>query len=76
MITLEVESYCHKCDRFKPVAHRSATMLVANLLGPVGSIVSDVVVRCENAEVCRATEQLIRAEITAKEGEEEQHEIS
>ena len=69
MITLEVESYCHKCGRFDPVAHRSATILVASLLGPVDSIVSDVVVRCKNTEVCRATEQLIRAEITAKEGE-------
>lgn len=70
MITLEVESYCHKCDRFRPVAHRSATLIVASMLGPVDSIVSDVVVRCENAEVCRAIEQLIGADIAAKEGEE------
>lgn len=70
MITLEVESYCHKCDRFEPVARRSATLVVASMLGPVNSIVSDVVVCCVNAEVCRATEQLIRSEVAAKEGEE------
>lgn len=69
MITLEVESYCHKCDRFEPTAERRSTLRCATFFGKVDEEVEDRAVVCTNHDRCRAIEQAIRREIEAKEGE-------
>ena len=69
MITLEVESYCHKCGRFAPTAECRSTLRRAPLLGEAEIEVDDCAVVCLYRERCRAIEQAIRAEIAAKEGE-------
>lgn len=69
MITLEVESYCHKCDRFEPMAERCSTLRCVPLFGKAETYVDDCAVVCMYRDGCRAIEQVIRSEIAAKEGE-------
>lgn len=69
MITLEVESYCHKCDRFAPTAERRSTLKCVPLFSRPGTYVDDCAVVCLYRDGCRAIEQTIRSEIAAKEGE-------
>lgn len=69
MITLEVESYCHECDRFEPLAERRSTLRCATFFGKADEEVDDRVVVCTYRDRCRAIEQAIRREIAAKEGE-------
>lgn len=69
MITLEVESYCHKCDQFEPTAERRLTLRFVTFFGNVDEEVEDRAVVCTNHDRCRAIEQAIRREIEAKEGE-------
>lgn len=69
MITLEVESYCHKCDRFVPTAERRSTLRGASLFGKEEPHADDYAVVCMYRDGCRAIEQVIRSEVTAKEGE-------
>lgn len=67
MITLEVESYCHKCDRFVPTAERRSTLKCVPLFGRAEAYVDDCAVVCMYRDGCRAIEQVIRSEIAAKE---------
>ena len=69
MITLEVESYCHKCDRFVPTAERRSTLRCVPLFGRADADVDDFAVVCLYRDGCKAVESVIRAEIAAKEGE-------
>ena len=69
MITLEVESYCHKCDRFVPTAELRSTLRGVPLFGKAETHVDDCAVVCMYRDSCRAIEQVIRSEIAAKEGE-------
>lgn len=70
MITLEVESYCHKCDRFVPTAERRSTLQCVPLFGKAEPYADDCAVVCMYRDGCRAIESVIRSEIAAKEGEE------
>lgn len=67
MITLEVESYCHKCDRFVPTAERRSTLRCVPLFGKAETHADDRAVVCMYRDGCRAIEQVIRSEIAAKE---------
>lgn len=69
MITLEVESYCHECDRFEPTTERRLTLRCVTFFGKVDKEVEDRAVVCTYHDRCRAIEQAIRREIEAKEGE-------
>ena len=68
MITLEVESYCHKCNRFVPEAKRIGTLKCVPLFGGSDEV-DDYAVSCMYRDVCKGIEQAIRSEIAAKEGE-------
>lgn len=68
MITLEVESYCHKCDRFVPTAERRPTLRGVPLFGKAEAYADDCAVVCMYRDGCRAIEQVIRSEILEKEG--------
>lgn len=67
MITLEVESYCHKCDRFVPTAEWRSTLRCVPLFGKAETHADDCAVVCMYCEGCRAIESVIRSEIAAKE---------
>lgn len=67
MITLEVESYCHKCDRFVPTAERRSTLRCAPLFGKAETHADDRAVVCMYRGGCRVIEQVIRSEILEKE---------
>lgn len=67
MITLEVESYCHKCDRFVPTAERRPTLRCVPLFGKAETDADDFAVVCMYREGCKAIESVIRSEIAAKE---------
>lgn len=67
MITLEVESYCHKCGRFVPTAERRSTLWCVPLFGEAETHADDCAVVCMHRDSCRAIEQVIRSEIAAKE---------
>ena len=67
MITLEVESYCHKCDRFVPTAERRPTLRCVSLFGKAETDADDFAVVCMYREGCKAIESVIRSEIAAKE---------
>lgn len=67
MITLEVESYCHKCDRFVPTAERRSTLRCVPLFGKAETDADDFAVVCMYREGCKAIESVIRSEIAAKE---------
>lgn len=67
MITLEVENYCHKCDRFVPTAERRSTLWCVPLFGEAETHVDDCAVVCMYRDGCRAIESVIRSEIAAKE---------
>nr|DAH30304.1 MAG TPA: hypothetical protein [Caudoviricetes sp.] len=67
MITLEVESYCHKCDRFVPTAERRSTLRCVPLFGKAETHADDCAVVCMYRDSCRGIEQVIRSEIAAKE---------
>jgi hypothetical protein len=69
MITLEVESYCHKCDRFVPTSVRRSTLRCFPLSGKAETHAGDFSVVCMYRAGCLAIEQVIRSEIAAKEGE-------
>lgn len=69
MITLEVESYCHKCDRFVPTAERRSTLRGVPLFGKAETHADNCAVVCMYHEGCKAIESVIRSEIAAKEGE-------
>lgn len=69
MITLEVESYCHKCDRFVPTAERRSTLRGVPLFGKAETHADDFAVVCMYRGACKVIEQVIRSEIAAKEGE-------
>lgn len=67
MITLEVESYCHKCGHFAPTAERRSTLRCVPLFGKAETHADDFAVVCVSRDGCRAIEQVIRSEIAAKE---------
>lgn len=67
MITLEVESYCHKCNRFVPTAERRSTLKCIPLFGGAETHADDCAVVCMYRGGCRVIEQVIRSEILEKE---------
>lgn len=67
MITLEVESYCHKCGHFAPTAERRSTLWCVPLFDEAETHADDCAVVCMYRDGCRAIEQVIRSEIAAKE---------
>lgn len=64
---MEVESYCHKCDRFVPTAERRPTLRCVPLFGKAETDADDFAVVCMYREGCKAIESVIRSEIAAKE---------
>lgn len=70
MITLEVENYCHRCQRFMPTVQFVPMLQCVPLFGEVAGHVDNCAVICQYRDTCRAIEQVIRSEIAAKEGEE------
>lgn len=69
MITLDVESYCHNCQRFMPTVQLVPMLQCVPLFGKTEGHVDNCAVICKYRDTCRAIEQTIRAEIAAKEGE-------
>lgn len=69
MITLEVENYCHRCQRFVPTVQFVPMLQCVPLFGKVEDHVDNCAVICKYRDACRAIEQAIRLEIAAKEGE-------